>query len=281
MNHDQLPDNPYLLLTPGPLSTTKSVKAAMLKDWCTWDDDYNSIVQEVRRRLEAYAGKSSNDYSSVLMQGSGTFSIEAMIGSVVPRDGKLLCIGGTADALPFGAGTVGNVVCGQAFHWCRPHAAAVREAHRVLAPGGTLALAWNTRTPHCGGDGRHRWLARLERVLDGYYLAAAAGGGGECGGDGADGASVPRQQSKEWREPFDAPDGAARALFSPLQEFRVRWAQRMDDAALVDRVFSISVLARLEGRARDEALARVRALVETREDDELPYETELYWCNKL
>ena len=52
---DQIPDNPYLLLTPGPLSTTKTVKAAMLKDWCTWDNDYNLIVQEIRHKLVNYA----------------------------------------------------------------------------------------------------------------------------------------------------------------------------------------------------------------------------------
>jgi 2-aminoethylphosphonate-pyruvate transaminase len=89
---DQLPDNPYLLLTPGPLSTTKTVKAAMLKDWCTWDNDYNVMVQEIRNKLVQYATNNTAQYTSVLMQGSGTFSVEAMIGSVVPRSGKLLCI---------------------------------------------------------------------------------------------------------------------------------------------------------------------------------------------
>ncbi len=92
MDLNLLPDNPYLLLTPGPLSTTKSVKAAMLKDWCTWDDSYNDIVQEIRRRLVSYVGKQATEYSSVLMQGSGTFSVEAMIGCALGRDGKLLCI---------------------------------------------------------------------------------------------------------------------------------------------------------------------------------------------
>ena len=43
---------PYLLLTPGPLTTTETVKEAMLTDWCTWDEDYNiGIVQEIRRSL--------------------------------------------------------------------------------------------------------------------------------------------------------------------------------------------------------------------------------------
>ena len=51
MDTELLPDNPYLLLTPGPLSTTKSVKAAMLRDWCTWDDEYKELVQELRSKL--------------------------------------------------------------------------------------------------------------------------------------------------------------------------------------------------------------------------------------
>ena len=42
---------PYLLLTPGPLTTTDTVKQAMLRDWCTWDDEYNGLVQSIRERL--------------------------------------------------------------------------------------------------------------------------------------------------------------------------------------------------------------------------------------
>jgi 2-aminoethylphosphonate-pyruvate transaminase len=86
-----IPDNPYLLLTPGPLSTTKSVKAAMLRDWCTWDHDYNAIVQELRRKLVRLATKTEG-YTAVLMQGSGTFCVEAAIGTAVPEDGTLLVL---------------------------------------------------------------------------------------------------------------------------------------------------------------------------------------------
>ena len=92
MKDDNYPENPYFLLTPGPLSTSKSVKAAMLRDWCTWDDDYNlGVVQKIRQGLVKLA-TSSEDYTSVLMQGSGTFSVEATIGSVIPQNGKLLVI---------------------------------------------------------------------------------------------------------------------------------------------------------------------------------------------
>lgn len=43
---------PYLLLTPGPLTTSTTVKEAMMTDWCTWDEDYNlGIVEELRKEL--------------------------------------------------------------------------------------------------------------------------------------------------------------------------------------------------------------------------------------
>jgi len=87
-----LPDNPYLLLTPGPLSTTKSVKAAMLRDWCTWDDDYKELVQEVRTKLIRLATEHTDNYTCVLMQGSGTFSVESIVGTALPESGKLLVL---------------------------------------------------------------------------------------------------------------------------------------------------------------------------------------------
>ncbi len=83
--------NPYILLTPGPLSTSATVKATMLRDWCTWDNEYNSIVQEIRSKLVSIATRDSG-YTSVLIQGSGTFAVEATIGAAVPEDGKLLVI---------------------------------------------------------------------------------------------------------------------------------------------------------------------------------------------
>ena len=93
MDSTHLPDNPYLLLTPGPLSTTKSVKSVMLRDWCTWDDDYNRIVQRIRCQLVALAtAGTDNAYTAVLMQGSGTFSVEATLTTAIPPDGRLLVL---------------------------------------------------------------------------------------------------------------------------------------------------------------------------------------------
>lgn len=84
-------ENPYVLLTPGPLSTTLSVKSAMLRDWCTWDRDYNDLVQQLRGDLVELVAN-QKDYTAVLMQGSGTFAVESVIGSVIPTDGKLLVL---------------------------------------------------------------------------------------------------------------------------------------------------------------------------------------------
>lgn len=81
----------YTLLTPGPLTTSRGVKAAMFGDWCTWDDDYHRIVQAIREKLVKLA-TTSQGYSSVLMQGSGTFAVESVLGTVVPEDGKLLVL---------------------------------------------------------------------------------------------------------------------------------------------------------------------------------------------
>jgi len=92
--YEFIPENPYLLLTPGPLSTSKSVRNTLLRDWCTWDADYNEdIVQNIRRRLAALASAARpQDYTVTLMQGSGSFSVEAVLGTAVPQNGKLLII---------------------------------------------------------------------------------------------------------------------------------------------------------------------------------------------
>ncbi|WP_208113466.1 2-aminoethylphosphonate--pyruvate transaminase [Photobacterium lutimaris] len=85
-------DNQYLLLTPGPLSTSRTVREAMLRDWCTWDDEYNKdIVEAIRKQLVELA-TGAEGYTSVLMQGSGTASVEATIGSIIPQQGKLLVV---------------------------------------------------------------------------------------------------------------------------------------------------------------------------------------------
>lgn len=82
--------NTYKLLTPGPLTTTDTVKNEMLVDRCTWDDDYKAITQDIRRKLLELAHVSEDDYTVVLMQGSGTFGVESVLSSVISDDEKVL-----------------------------------------------------------------------------------------------------------------------------------------------------------------------------------------------
>ena len=64
----------------------------MLRDWCTWDDDYKELVQEVRTKLIRLATDKTDRYTCVLMQGSGTFAVESIIGTALPDNGKLLVL---------------------------------------------------------------------------------------------------------------------------------------------------------------------------------------------
>jgi len=79
---------PYLL-TPGPLTTSLRTKQSMLRDWGSWDGDFNSITGRVRERLLQIV-HGSGTHECVPMQGSGTFSVEAAVGTLVPRAGHVL-----------------------------------------------------------------------------------------------------------------------------------------------------------------------------------------------
>lgn len=79
------------LLTPGPLTTAPEVKQAMGHDFGSRDARFIEINRRVRDQLVALLG-AGDDFTCVPMQGSGTFAVEAMIGTLVPRDGALLVL---------------------------------------------------------------------------------------------------------------------------------------------------------------------------------------------
>jgi len=82
---------PYLL-TPGPLTTSRQTKEAMLRDWGSWDDDFKAVTAEIRQKLLAMAGIHDDSYACVPMQGSGSFAVEAALAAAIPRDGKALIL---------------------------------------------------------------------------------------------------------------------------------------------------------------------------------------------
>jgi 2-aminoethylphosphonate-pyruvate transaminase len=78
-----------ILLTPGPLITSPATKAAMAFDWGSWDGAFNALTASVCRDLVALVDGQS-EHVCVPLQGSGTFAVEAALGTLVPRDGKVL-----------------------------------------------------------------------------------------------------------------------------------------------------------------------------------------------
>jgi ubiquinone/menaquinone biosynthesis C-methylase UbiE len=137
---------------------------------------------------------------------------------------------GTAEHIPLPDGSADAVTVAQAFHWFDgEHALA--EIHRVLRPGGGLALVWNVRLMDDPGQ------AAVEKLIAPYT--------GE----------IPRHRSGEWRRSFEAT-----TLFGPLEERSFPNQQRLDADGLADRVGSTSAIAALDRGERDALLERVRGL---------------------
>jgi 2-aminoethylphosphonate-pyruvate transaminase len=106
-----------ILLTPGPLTTSAETKSAMLSDWGSWDGAFNELTASVCRDLVAIVDAQA-EHVCVPLQGSGTFAVEAALGTLVPRGGKVLvpdngsyckrivrilgCLGREAIVLPHG-----------------------------------------------------------------------------------------------------------------------------------------------------------------------------------
>jgi SAM-dependent methyltransferase len=151
---------------------------------------------------------------------------------------------GTAEAIPLGAGEVDAVVVGQAFHWFDGDAA-LSDIHRVLRPGGVLALFWNVR------------------LLDHPVHAAIDDLIGPHRGD------TPRHRSGAWRAAFDRTP-----LFGAGEEHVLPNAQELDAEGLAARVGSTSLVAALDRPARERVLDQARALAGDGTVT-LPYRTEV------
>jgi 2-aminoethylphosphonate-pyruvate transaminase len=81
-----------VLFTPGPLTTSRTVKQAMLQDLGSRDGEFINLVKEIRDKLVEIGQGDPKEYTAVLIQGSGTFGLEAVVSSTIPPGGKLLVI---------------------------------------------------------------------------------------------------------------------------------------------------------------------------------------------
>jgi ubiquinone/menaquinone biosynthesis C-methylase UbiE len=156
---------------------------------------------------------------------------------------------GTAEAIPLADASADAVTVAQAFHWF-DGPAALAEIHRVLRPGGALALVWNRRPLE---DPAH---AAIERIIAPHR------------GD------APAHRSGAWRAAFDAT-----TLFGPLEERTFAHSRPHDADALADRVGSTSFVAALDDGPQADVIAAVRALA-AEGPVELPYVCEVLVCDR-
>ncbi|HEX2504852.1 MAG TPA: class I SAM-dependent methyltransferase [Gaiellaceae bacterium] len=191
----------------------------------------------------------------------------ARVVAVEPADGmrrrlerslpEVVALGGTAEAIPLGGGTVDAVTVAQAFHWFDGDAA-LAEIHRVLVPGGRLGLVWN------GREERERWQAKLGRIMESRR------------GD------TPRYLNGGWRTAFDRT-----SLFGPLRHARFEIVHELEPEAVVDRVLSVSFVAALPAEERAQVAMEVSGLLASDPATrgharvELPYSTDVYWCERV
>jgi len=154
---------------------------------------------------------------------------------------------GTAEAMPLPDASADAVTVAQAFHWFRAEEA-LAEIHRVLRPGGGVALVWNTRDER---DPLHAAVSELLRPLEG---------------------DAPRRHKRDWGEAVDAS-----GLFTPTERATFDHEQLVDEDGFVERFTSISFVAAAPDAARAQVEARLRELArETGAPIRLPYVTELY-----
>src|SRR5210317_1880961 len=82
-----------ILLNPGPVSLSEQVrKAAISADLCHREPEFFDLQDALRTGLNAVYGCDDGEWSPVLLGGSGTTAMEAMISSMIPRDGRLLIL---------------------------------------------------------------------------------------------------------------------------------------------------------------------------------------------
>lgn len=162
-------------------------------------------------------------------------------------------VAGTAENMPLQDASVDIVVCAQAFHWFATEAA-LDEIHRVLRPGGRLALVWNKR------DTQSAWVRELDAIVNAYE------------------ADTPRFHTGQWRQAFP------HRGFSSLQEQRFPHGHTgTPENVIINRTLSTSFIAALpeneKRKVRNQVLSVIENSPELKNQSQVtfPYETLAYW----
>jgi SAM-dependent methyltransferase len=196
-------------------------------------------LEWLSERLELRPGRSVLDLAAgtgaltreLLTTGAEVIAVEpvAEMRSALPPRARVL--DGTAEAIPLPDATVDAVTVAQAFHWFDGRRA-LSEIHRVLRPGGSLALVWN------------RWLKDdpVNRATEALIAPHRR--------------NTPSHRTNAWRAAFTDAAGP----FGPLEERVFSNRQTLDAQGMADRVGSISFIASLPATERKAILRAVRDL---------------------
>jgi 2-aminoethylphosphonate-pyruvate transaminase len=197
MNPMNAPDP--ILLTPGPLTTSAATRDAMLRDWGSWDAAFNELTASVCADLVGIA-RGGDGYVCVPMQGSGTFAVEAALGTLVPRDGVVLVpdngayctriltilgrLGIDAIALPFGEDAAADPVAIEAAFAREPRITHVALVHLetsagILNPLDDIAAICRRHGKRLIVDAMSSFGA-LSIALDGSGIDALVSASGKC-----------------------------------------------------------------------------------------------------
>jgi ubiquinone/menaquinone biosynthesis C-methylase UbiE len=164
-------------------------------------------------------------------------------------------LAGIAETLPLAKESVNGVTVAQAFHWF-DSASALKEIHRVLKPKGGLGLVWNVRDDHSP------WAKKVNQLVD-RYLAEQ---------------TIPRYRSGSWKKAFEDTN-----LFQPLKETHFQSVQRGTRRVILDRFLSISYIASLPLKKREEFARELNAILDSdpqtkgAERIDLRHRVDVYW----
>lgn len=192
--------------------------------------------------------------------GVAVLAVEPVAGmrAVLRREHpEVLVTAGTAEALPIRDGMLDAVAVFQAFHWFDSEAALV-ELHRVIRPGGRLALVWNARDRSVG------WVDAAWSVVDRVEKRA------------------PWRDHDRWGDTALA----SRQWFGPLHEAVFHHEQVLTPELVVERFRGVSHVAVLPPSEQEAVLGEVRAILASHPDTmgraelALPYRVDAYWCER-
>lgn len=249
-------------------------------------DSYGAYKSKPMRLLEIAAGTGKFTHSFIKdspLRGDTSVKIEYI--ATEPSDGflaklrgvvaaekspwRVTATAGTAESIPVDDRSVDAIIVAQAFHWFSK-IESLEAFHRALKPGKALILVWNFF------DTDVEWIRELEHGLVTPVYDKMESASGDI---------VPRYINGRWREVFDT--HRAKQLFSPLSSSSSTIVHRCDANTIVDRILSVSVVARLPQEEQAEMARRVRELLRTHSQTrgaatfDLQYKTSVRWAHAL